>query len=64
MMSSMFVSIGCLVLTVIIYYLNKSLYRRWRLLLLMPLVFTPLVLIILLLTTHISCEDYIGETIG
>lgn len=60
-MSSMFVNIGCLVLTVIIYYLNKSLYRRWRLLLLMPLVFTPLVLIILLLTTHISWEDYIGD---
>jgi len=27
----------------------------------MPLVFTPLVLIILLLTTHISWEDYIGD---
>ncbi|WKX26162.1 LrgB family protein [Tatumella ptyseos] len=60
-MSSMLVNIGCLVLTVIIYYLNKRLYRRWRLLLLMPLVFTPLVLIILLLTTPISWEDYIGD---
>ncbi|MBT0728768.1 LrgB family protein [Rosenbergiella nectarea] len=60
-MSNMLANLSCLVLTVVVYYLNKRLYRRWRLLLLMPLVFTPLVLIILLLTTHISWENYIGD---
>lgn len=61
MMSNMLANLSCLVLTVVVYYLNKRLYRCWRLLLLMPLVFTPLVLIILLLTTHISWENYIGD---
>jgi len=61
MMSNMVANISCLMLTVVIYYLNKRLYRRWRLLLLMPLVFTPLVLIVLLLTTHISWQNYIGD---
>lgn len=60
-MSNMLANLSCLVLTIVIYYLNKRLYRRWRLLLLMPLVFTPLVLIILLLTTHISWQNYIGD---
>ena len=60
-MSNMLANLSCLVLTVVIYYLNKRLYRRWRSLLLMPLVFTPLVLIVLLLTTHISWENYIGD---
>ncbi len=60
-MSNMFANLSCLMLTVVIYYLNKRLYRRWRLLLLMPLVFTPLVLIVLLLTTHISWQNYIGD---
>ncbi|WP_241595207.1 LrgB family protein [Rosenbergiella epipactidis] len=60
-MSNMLANLSCLVLTVVIYYLNKRLYRRWRLLFLMPLVFTPLVLIILLLTTHISWQNYIGD---
>lgn len=60
-MSNMLANLSCLVLTIVIYYLNKRLYRRWRLLLLMPLVFTPLVLIVLLLTTHISWQNYIGD---
>ncbi|QGX90500.1 LrgB family protein [Tatumella sp. TA1] len=60
-MSSTLVNLGCLVLTVAIYYLNKRLYRRWRSLLLMPLVFTPLVLVVLLLSTHLPWENYIGD---
>lgn len=60
-MTNMLANLSCLVLTIVIYYLNKRLYRRWRLLLLMPLVFTPLVLIVLLLTTHISWQNYIGD---
>ncbi|MBT0719884.1 LrgB family protein [Rosenbergiella collisarenosi] len=60
-MSSTLVNLGCLVLTVAIYYLNKRLYRRWRSLLLMPLVFTPLVLVVLLLSTHLPWVNYIGD---
>ena len=60
-MSSTLVNLCCLVLTVAIYYLNKRLYRRWRSLLLMPLVFTPLVLVALLLSTHLPWENYIGD---
>jgi len=60
-MSSTWLDLGCLALTVLIYYINKILYRRWRSLLLMPLVFTPLVLVVLLLTTRISWQHYIGD---
>lgn len=60
-MSDFTVSLGCLVLTLIVYYANKALYRRWRSLFLMPLVFTPVVLIVLMLTTHVSWKDYIGD---
>lgn len=54
-------SLLCVAITLLIYYLNKRLYRRWRTLLLMPLVMTPLVLVALLLVTHISWQDYIAE---
>ncbi|MBT0725957.1 LrgB family protein [Rosenbergiella australiborealis] len=60
-MSSVMVNFFYLLLTVVIYYLNKRLYRRWRLLLLMPLVFTPLVLVAILMTTHIPWQNYIGD---
>jgi len=55
-------SLACLLATLLIYFLNKRLYRRWRRLLLMPLVMTPLVLVALLLLTHISWQNYIGES--
>ncbi|MDU3076660.1 MAG: LrgB family protein [Mixta calida] len=41
---------------------HRQLYRRWRKLLLMPLVLTPLLLVGMLLLTHISWQDYIGES--
>jgi predicted murein hydrolase (TIGR00659 family) len=61
-MNDLIISLICLVLTLLVYYLNKRLYRRWRTLLLMPLVMTPLVLVLLLLVTHVSWKDYIAES--
>ncbi|WP_313683170.1 LrgB family protein [Pantoea sp.] len=61
-MNDLIISLICVVLTLLVYYLNKRLYRRWRTLLLMPLVMTPLVLVVLLLVTHVSWKDYIAES--
>ncbi|WP_312046703.1 LrgB family protein [Erwinia sp.] len=60
-MNSFFISLLCLLVTLLVYFLNKRLYRRWHRLLLMPLVMTPMVLVALLLLTHISWQSYIGE---
>jgi len=56
------ISLLCLAATLLIYFLNKRLYRRWHKLLLMPLVMTPMVLVALLLLTRISWQNYIGES--
>ncbi|ERK16134.1 CidA-associated membrane protein CidB [Pantoea sp. AS-PWVM4] len=61
-MNDLIISLLCLALTLLVYYLNKRLYQRWRTLLLMPLVMTPLVLVVLLLITHVSWKDYIAES--
>lgn len=61
-MSDFTVSMLCLLATLGIYFCNKRLYRRWHKLLLMPLVMTPMVLVALLLLTHISWHNYIGES--
>lgn len=61
-MNNPMVSILCLIATLLVYFLNKRLYRRWHKLLLMPLVMTPMVLVALLLLTHISWQNYIGES--
>ncbi len=61
-MSNAIISLLCLALTLLVYYLNKRLYRRWRRLMLMPLVLTPLILVGLLLITHVSWQNYIAES--
>ncbi|KOC88606.1 LrgB family protein [Winslowiella iniecta] len=61
-MNDFILSMICLIATLLIYFLNKRLYRRWHKLLLMPLVMTPMVLVALLIVTHISWQDYIGES--
>jgi len=60
-MSDSLVSILCLVLTVALYFANKRLYRRFHKLPLMPLVFTPLLLVLILVFGHISYQNYMGE---
>ncbi|MCR1566519.1 MULTISPECIES: LrgB family protein [Mixta] len=61
-MNDLIISLLCFIATLCVYFLNKQLYRRWRKLLLMPLVLTPLLLVGMLLLTHISWQDYIGES--
>jgi len=61
-MRDVILSLLCLAVTLLIYFLNKRLYRRWRTLLLMPLVATPLLLVGLLLITHVPWQDYIAES--
>ncbi|MFL4556868.1 LrgB family protein [Yersinia kristensenii] len=61
-MNDFIISILCFLATLALYFANKKLYRRRRSLLLMPLVLTPMVLVLLLVVTHISYQDYIGET--
>ncbi|WP_048781493.1 LrgB family protein, partial [Pantoea vagans] len=61
-MRDFILSLLCLAVTLLIYFLNKRLYRRWRTLLLMPLVATPVLLVALLLITHVSWQDYIAES--
>ena len=55
-------SAACFLATLALYFANKKLYRRRRTLLLMPLVLTPMIPVLLLVVTHISYQDYIGET--
>ncbi|MEJ5072772.1 LrgB family protein [Enterobacter ludwigii] len=60
-MNSLALSLLCLAMTLGLYYANKRLYRRFRKLPLMPLVFTPLLLVLILVFGHISYQNYMGE---
>lgn len=60
-MSDSLMSMLCLVMTVALYFANKRLYRRFHRLPLMPLVFTPLLLVLILVFGHISYQSYMGE---
>ena len=61
-MNDFALSVLCLVMTLVIYFLNKRLYRRFHKLPLMPLVFTPILLVLILVFGHISWQRYIGES--
>lgn len=61
-MSDATLSILCLAATLGLYYANKKLYRRFHKLPLMPLVFTPILLVLILVAGHISYQSYMGET--
>ena len=60
-MSDFQLSVLCLVVTLALYFANKRLYRRFHRLPLMPLVFTPLLLVLILVFGHISYQNYMGE---
>jgi len=51
-----------LAVTLIVYYINKKIYRKYPRLLLMPLLLTPAVLIAILLYLALPWNDYIGES--
>ncbi|WIO43491.1 LrgB family protein [Klebsiella electrica] len=61
-MSDFQLSVLCLVVTLLLYFANKRLYRRFHKLPLMPLVFTPILLVLILVFGHISYQNYMGET--
>ncbi|MFQ8718446.1 MAG: LrgB family protein [Enterobacter hormaechei] len=61
-MTNVQISVLCLIATIVIYFANKRLYRRFRALPLMPLVFTPILLVLMLVFGHISWQNYIGES--
>ena len=48
-------------MTLALYYANKKKYRRHHTIWMMPLVLTPLNLVLLLVVTHVSYQDYMGE---
>ncbi|HCH7886918.1 LrgB family protein [Raoultella ornithinolytica] len=60
-MSDFQLSVLCLVVTLVLYFANKRLYRRFHRLPLMPLVFTPILLVLILVFCHISYQNYMGE---
>lgn len=60
-MSNFQLSVLCLVITLVLYFANKRLYRRFRKLPLMPLVLTPVLLVLMLVFGHISYQNYMGE---
>ncbi|AJZ87706.1 LrgB [Klebsiella michiganensis] len=60
-MTNFQLSLLCLVVTLVFYFANKRLYRRFRKLPLMPLVFTPVLLVGMLVFGHISYSNYMGE---
>ncbi|MFK3662282.1 LrgB family protein [Scandinavium sp. NPDC088450] len=60
-MNNFQLSVLCLAITLGLYYANKRLYRRFRKLPLMPLVFTPILLVLMLVFGHISYQNYMGE---
>ncbi|MFS8048324.1 LrgB family protein [Rhizobium sp. BR 314] len=48
--------------TIVLYYLSKALYRRWRSLWLSPLIAAPAVLIVVALVLHTSYQDYMHDS--
>ena len=60
-MSDFQLIVMCLVVALALYLANKRLYRRFHRLPLMPLVFTPILLVLILVFGHISYQNYMGE---
>jgi predicted murein hydrolase (TIGR00659 family) len=61
-MSDFTLSMLCLAVTLGLYSANKRLYRRFHTLPLMPLVLTPVLLVLILVFGHISYQSYMGES--
>ena len=61
-MSSLSISVLCLLMTLALYFANKKIYRRLHTIWMMPLVLTPLILVLFLVVTHVSYQDSMGES--
>lgn len=49
-----------IVITYLIYWVSKEAYKRWKLVLLSPLIISPIVIILLLVLTHTPYTTYFG----
>ena len=58
-MTNFQISVLCLIATLAIYFANKRLYRRFHALPLMPLVFTPILLVLMLVVFAIWHETLV-----
>ncbi len=56
------VSILCFVGTLLAYVLVKQLYHKYPYLVLSPAIFVPIILIVILLSTHVSYDSYILDS--
>jgi putative effector of murein hydrolase len=63
-MSDFQLSVLCLLVTLGLYFANKRLYRRFHKLPLMPLVFTPILLVLILVFGHISYQTIWGDPLA
>lgn len=61
-MTNQTLSLLCLALTLLFYYLSKWLYGRKRILPLMPLLLAPALLVALVLLCHIPYETYMADS--
>lgn len=52
----------CLFVTLLLYFANKTIYRRFHYLMLMPLVLTPALLVAILALTHVTYQHYMVDT--
>lgn len=52
----------CLLMTLVLYFASKALYRRKQTMLLMPLLLVPVLLILVVVGLHISYQDYMAES--
>lgn len=54
----MFVALSCIILTVVVYYFSKKIYKKIRFAFLSPLLVAPCILSSLLVGFHIDYSDY------
>ena len=62
MLSNEVIGLLSLLITVACYWVNKRLYRQYKNVLLMPIIATPVVLIVLALLTQVSYPQYYAQT--
>lgn len=61
-MNHTLLSFACLIMTLVLYYMSKYLYRRKRSILLMPLLLAPLWLVVIVMAFHIPYQDYMEDS--
>lgn len=62
MLSDSMIGVLSLLVTIACYWVNKQLYRQYKSVLLMPIIATPVALIVLALLTQVSFPQYYAQT--